>query len=327
MKHSALHYSALAIFCLGVLQGSGTSLAQQTPAPQAKSDASSQLPADAGVPTGKKLVLKDGTFQVIREYQRNGDRVHYYSLERGEWDDIPASMIDWPATEKANAATTAADAALLQRVHKHEAEALTELSADVDASLPVAPGVFLPGQIGMFAVDHKSVIPIPQVESEMKLDKKRFLEQVLTPVPIVPGKRNVVLPGAHAKLRLASGNPEFYLREAPEDADNPDAPGSGPIQRRSRTGERPPEVVLIRTPIKGNKRELESISNLFGQQLGTRVDSISMQRWDVAPLVHRFTLGEPLKPGEYALAQMLPGGINLYVWEFGVDEPGKEPLH
>src|SRR5664279_2326368 len=55
------------------------------------------------VPRGKKLVLTDGTYQVIREYQRNGERVRYYSLERGDWEEVPASMVDWAATAKAEA--------------------------------------------------------------------------------------------------------------------------------------------------------------------------------------------------------------------------------
>jgi len=47
--------------------------------------------------------------------------------------------------------------------------------------------------------------------------------------------------------------------------------------------------------------------------------TMSLQRWEIAPTVFRFTLGEPLTPGEYALAEMLPDGMNLFVWDFGVD--------
>src|SRR2546430_7823415 len=46
---------------------------------------------------------------------------------------------------------------------------------------------------------------------------------------------------------------------------------------------------------------------------------MSLQRWEIAPTVYRFTLGEPLTPGEYALAEILPDGMNLFVWDFGVD--------
>ncbi len=288
--------------------------AQGQSAPNSKQGSGDDSAAGARLSRGKKLVLKDGNFQVVREYQRKGERVRYFSLERGAWEEIPAAMVDWDATAKAQADSDKASAVLLGKIHAQEEATKIETVLDVDASLQVAPGVFLPPGEGMFAIEGKSVTPLAQVGSQVKTDKKTFLKQVLSPIPIIPGKRNVEIPGAKAKTRINSSGPEFYLREAPPDPDR-----NSSVYKSSRPGESGPEVELVRATIKGNKRQLESIRSMFGQEMGTERKSLAIQRWEVAATVYRFTLGEPLPPGEYALAEILPDGMNLFVWDFGVD--------
>jgi len=267
-----------------------------------------------GLPRGKKLVLKDGTFQLVRDYRRNGERVRYLSAERGDWEEIPAAMVDWEATANAEAAERAEEDALAKKLHAQEQAQRIETVMDVDASLQVAPGVFLPPGEGMFLIDGKSVKPLEQVGSQIKTDKKQYLKRVLSPIPIVPSKRNVQIPGSKASIRVTSGQAEFYLREAPADPDR-----TTPIVKSSRPGESGPDVELVRATVKGDKRQLESIKNLFGEQVEEKRNTISIERWEIAPTVFRFTLSAPLPPGEYALAEILPDGMNLFVWDFGVD--------
>ena len=75
----------------------------------------------------------------------------------------------------------------------------------------------------------------------------------------------------------------------------------------------------MRLKVKGGKRELESIRTLFGSQISEDRNTVALQRWDVAKDIYRFTLAEGLPAGEYAFAEILPDGVNLYVWDFGVD--------
>lgn len=288
----------------------------QTAAPQ--QNASGAPGAAARLPRGKKLVLKDGSFQLVRSYERKGERVRYFSAERGDWEEIPSAMVDWDATAKAEAESEKAAEELASTVHKQEAATKAEMVMDIDASLQVAPGVFLPPGEGMFVIEGKTISQLDQVGSEIKVDKKRKLQQILSPIPIVPGKHHVEIPGAKAKLRITNLQPEFYLREAPPDPDR-----TTPIQKSSRPGESGPEMELVRATVKGNKRQLETIRSLFGEEISQERNTISLQRWDVAPTVFRFTLSETLTPGEYALAEILPDGMNLYVWDFGVDSAAK----
>jgi hypothetical protein len=300
----------LAVFALSGLHASSRTQESKTTTTEKKS----------GVyPRGLRLMLTDGSYQLVREYQRNGEHVRYYSMERGAWEELPASMVDWNATAKAEAELAKESKELVEKVHKEEEARRLDNVTDIDASLRVGDGAFLPSGEGMFVVEGKTIRILDQAGSEMKMDKKRVIAQVLSPVPLVPGKQSVVMQGSHAAVRLKTDHPEFYLREAP-----PDPNSTSTIQRSRRAGESGPDVELVRTKVGRNNRVLESINTLFGQAVSQNVNEISMQRWEVAPNVYRFTLSQPLPPGEYVLAEMLEEGLNLYVWDFGLDaEAGK----
>ncbi|MHB8755911.1 MAG: hypothetical protein ACYC92_13295, partial [Candidatus Acidiferrales bacterium] len=264
---------------------------------QTSNPSSAQEPAGPALPQGKKLVMKDGTSQLVSSYQIQGNRVRYFSVEREEWEEVPAAMVDWPATKKAQAAATEQEEALDARVKAQDAAARVA-PLDVDASLEIVPGVFLPPGDGIFILDGQAIFPLHQSAATSKLSKKRFVERALVPVPIVPSQRDVELAGAHASFRITNPSPEFYLRTAD--------PGQ-------------PELELIEAHVHGNRRHIEDIDSLFSEKSEKR-KTMSLQAWEVARGVYRFTLGQPLKPGEYALAEVsAKEGMNLLVWDFGVD--------
>jgi hypothetical protein len=272
----------------------GIAAAQQT---QPAGNTGAQEQSGSSIPRGKKLVMKDGTFQIVSSYEVKGDRVRYYSVERSEWEEMPASQVDWDATKKAEQAEQNQQQELVAKVKTEEAEAKAA-AIDVDASLEVAPKVFLPPGEGIFLLDGHAIFPLSQSEASSVLNKGRVVEQVF--IPMVPSQHTVYLKGAKAAFRIRNQNPEFYLRT---------------------TESVVPEIELIQVRVRGNRRQIENIDSLFGQTQEKR-KTILMQQWQMAQGVYRFTLGQSLKPGEYALAEPTPKeGMNLMVWDFGVDPP------
>jgi hypothetical protein len=244
-----------------------------------------------------KLMLKDGSFELVREYHVEGDRVRYYDLDSSQWEQMPAALVDWDATKKVEAEDAQRESAILAKVHKQEQERRAD-PIDIDASLEAAPGVFLPSGIGLWEFDGHAVLALTQAEINSKLSKARVLEQVMVPVPIVPSRHDISIKGERAAMRIQNARPEFYMRTADG---------------------RAPELKLIRAKVHGGSRDLEHVDELFHEQWESG-SSVPMQRWEVAKGVFRFTLGEPLSPGEYVLAEVLQNEeMSFYVWDFGLD--------
>jgi hypothetical protein len=271
------------------------------PAPQSASpqDGQSATPSTKapGLPRGKKLVMKDGTFQLVREYQVDGDRVRYYSIEERQWEEMPEAMVDWEATKKAVADEAETDASIVKKAHVQE-EGRRAQPLDIDASIEAAEGVFLPPGEGIFVFDGKAVFPMKQADVDSKISKKKAIEKVLVPIPIVPSRHVVSIQGSRANLRVKQGQTEIFMRTADG---------------------REPEMNLVRARVRGDKREIVNIDDIFKQQTAS-AKMLSIQRWQLAPGVYRFTISQTLEPGEYAIAEIVQNEqMSIYVWDFGID--------
>lgn len=300
------HFARLFVLCfasfcassLHAQSGPNSPSASQQPAasPAKRTDETAVSP----LPRGKKLMLKDGTFQLVREYEVDGDRIRYYSIEQHQWEEMPESLVDWAATKNEEADEAKREAATIAKVHAQEAERGGDV-IDIDASIEIAKGVFLPDGAGVFLYDGDKVMKIPPVDPEIKFSKTQMLKQVLVPVPIVPARHTISLSGARAKLRVDPGQLEIYYRTA----DGHD-----------------PQVQLIQAKVKSGKRDLENLDELFNTTAATGVVELPIQQWEIARGVYRYTIAQNVAPGEYAFAEIVPnGGNSLYFWDFGVDGP------
>jgi hypothetical protein len=297
-KHSTPIAIFLGFLTVALLSLPGPLRARQGASPSA-APTSKSIPVP--LPKGKKLILKDGTFHMAREYSVDGDRVRYWSLERSDWEEIPSALVDWDATHKSEADQAAQEAVLKARIHASDIAEHTK-DIDVDQSLQIKPGIFLPDGIGLYALDRDSQIrEMKQSNAAVKVSAGREVEKIMTGVPFIPGKKTMEIPGERAALRIKTNEPEFFMR-----------PGDG----------REPRFTLLRAQVKGGHRVLDNISVRFTGEEKHKADDIAIQTWTPARGVFRYTVEQRLEPGEYAFIEMTNEGASGYVWDFGIDLPG-----
>jgi hypothetical protein len=259
-----------------------------------------------------RLILKDGSYQPVVKYEVQGDRVHYLSAERFEWEDIPSSLIDWDATKKYEADFSSGK---LRKAREETPEEREEREKEKANSPEIAPGLRLPGTGGVFLLDqyqgNPEVAEIVQNGSELnKNATKSGLRATIN--PIASSRQPFELKGEHARIQSHVPRPIIYI-----DIDEGTQSGAA-IADRFR---------LVRTEIKKDKRIVGSLRITF-------TGKVSEQKLAVPASVEKLGTGEWVKvtpaqdltTGEYAVVEMVgPQEMNLYVWDFGVNP--KAPLN
>ena len=254
----------------------------------------------------KRLILKDGSFQMVSKYEIQGDRVHYFSVERLEWEDLPTSLVDWDATKKYEVDLSKGKA----RAHVETPEEREEREKEEANSPEVLPGLRLPGTGGVFLLDdvhgQPELAEILQNGSELnqKANKKSVFRAAIN--PIGSSKHSFELKGQHARIQSHVASPTIYM-----DIDQA-ALNDIPLSDRFR---------IVRASAKADVRVIGNLKVTFsgktsqeGNFIPTHVEKIGTGEW------FKVTPQQPLPPGEYAVVEMLSSEeINLYVWDFGVN--------
>ncbi|GAC1421940.1 MAG: hypothetical protein NVSMB62_17350 [Acidobacteriaceae bacterium] len=296
--------------------------------------------APSTAPHRTRLILKDGSWQVVMSYHLKGSMVSYVSAERGATEELPASLVDWDATHKweqrhAASADTSSDSG--QSATTIDPELLKE-EADRAALTPeVAPNLTLPEQDSVVALDQYRGTPelVPLIQSDGELNRTTghsILKLNLN--PRASSHTIVQLKGVESPIQFHVDTPVIYLRIGDDTASKPGGTPltvdtHGTAAQASATpagGSAASGYVIVRADVRTDARVLASF-NLSGNTTVQRQQDVIETTAEPLPGGHwmRITPRHPLDFGEYALMEVLSDReVNLGVWDFGVHPTAPE---
>jgi hypothetical protein len=263
----------------------------------------------------KRLILKDGSYQLTTKWEVKGDRVRYYSAEREDWEEVPKSMVDWDATEKFERDRAAGKPAPEAVELDKELEA--ERQADEARSPHVAPGLRLPDEGGVVLLDTYQTQPqLVELEQSSGAVNKNTKGNILRAAvnPIASSKQSIEIPGLHAKIQSHTSRPAIYLNVASQDlgdTEMPKFPGPELPWDRFR---------IVRAQEKQGKRVVGDIKVAVYGKVSQEQKFVRTNSEQLTGGWVKLTPTEDLTSGEYAVVEMLgKEGMNLFVWDFGVN--------
>jgi hypothetical protein len=268
----------------------------------------------------KRLILKDGSYQIATKWEIKDDRVRFFSVERNEWEEIPNSLVDWDATKKYEedraAGKESKEAAELEKEMQEEREE-EELR-----SPHVAAGLRLPPEGGVYALDTylslPELVPLDQSTGEVNLHTgHNVLRAAIN--PLAGAKETIDIAGPRSKIQIHASLPAIYINlDAREEAGTTDSAKAGAELPWDR-------FRIVRAEVKNDKRVVGALKSSITGKTSQEQETIPATAEQMSEGWIKLTPKTPLEPGEYAVAELLgKQGMNSYVWDFGVhaDAPG-----
>ena len=282
-----------------------------------------------------RLILKDGTYQVVLRYEIVGAVVRYVSAERnGEVEDVPLALVDLPATvrwhDQHTAGTDSGTPILSPELAREEA-------ARAALTMEILPDLRLPDQGSVLVLDTfegtPELVPVPQEGSDLNKEtshavQKKAIHPMSSPHEIVQ------VPGPRSEVQLHVAEPVFYVRIGGDEPDSsssnamvvPTYGANNPEREAPSGGAESSDYVIERLDARQDLRVVDSFRLALLGRNRPQPDVTELReepqpggRW------LKLTPEQPLAFGEYALVEVLSvQAVNLDVWDFGVHPDAPE---
>ena len=233
-----------------------------------------------------KLYMKDGSYHIVREYQVQPDRVHFYSVERSGWEDVPLDLVDLKRT-RSEAAEREASLAEDAKVNAQEEKAERDLAKEKNR-IPQDPGAY-------WLLGNQAQV-MKLADSTIHTDKGRAVLKKLSPIPVFNGKATLEIGGAHSLNVFTDPEQEFYLQ----------------LSELERFG-------IAKLTVKGAVRIVEKVTTLpVVNEIVEEPTMVEILKKELASGLYKIWPKEKLEPGEYALVEYTENKLNIQVWDFAI---------
>jgi hypothetical protein len=217
-------------------------------------------------------------------------RVHFYSVERSQWEDIPVDLVDLKRTE-AEVAERQTQLTKDSQAVAEEEKAQRDLARET-SRIPQDPGVYW--------LEGNQARVIKLAESAVHTNKGRSILKALSPIPMVPGKGALELTGAHSPNVFTNPEQELYIQ----------------LSETERFG-------IAKLASKGGVRIVENLTFMpVTKEVVEEPTLVETFQKQLADGLYKIWPRQPFEPGEYAVIEYTEGKLNIQIWDFAI-QPAK----